>query len=93
MLSDRQADADGHTDSPIHVKCREWARPQAGGALAVGRSGGRGGGPLTASSLPVLSQVIEGLILEKPVDRQDAYSMLSRWAPWGPSQCQAEPRA
>ncbi|XP_039714713.1 putative bifunctional dTTP/UTP pyrophosphatase/methyltransferase protein [Pteropus medius] len=34
---------------------------------------------------------IEGLILEKPVDRQDAYSMLSRWAPRGPALCQAKP--
>lgn len=27
----------------------------------------------------VLSQTIGGLILEKPVDKQDAYRMLSRW--------------
>lgn len=30
-------------------------------------------------SMAFLSQAVGGLILEKPVDKQDAYRMLSRW--------------
>ena len=32
-----------------------------------------------------LLQTIDGLILEKPVDKPDAYRMLSRWVPMGSS--------
>lgn len=36
-------------------------------------------------SVAFLSQAVGGLILEKPVDKQDAYRMLSRWVgPGGP---------
>lgn len=34
-------------------------------------------------SLPFLLQAVGAMILEKPVDKQDAYRMLSRWVGLG----------
>lgn len=55
------------------------------------KHGGRSGvlrdparGVETTPSLPFVLQTVEGLILEKPMDKQDAYRMLSRWVPGGP---------